>query len=321
MTPSPSVAGVTQPTTLGLPALGSEPAVTSATRLRVDIYSCGMISVAQSDIEKFDRDGFVVIEDLFTPADLKNFGDAVDSAVRDRVGDDSRLIGEKSLYEQSFQQCVNLWEDNPNVRALTFHQEMGELAASLLGAETLRIWHDQALYKEPGGRETDPHQDWPLWPMGPARQITAWIPFDGSTLDGGAMGYSPGSHRLGLAKFSDITREIRDEPYPYFEHSEMADVVWVEAPLGSVVFHHSLTVHQAKANVTDQIRRVYCVIYFEDGCVRSRPFWHQSLDRQGIEDGQPVRGPVTPIVWPRPLGDFPEPPTDLGRPPKTGFRN
>ena len=118
-----------------------------------------MISVAQSDIEKFDRDGFVVIEDLFTPADLKNFGDAVDSAVRDRVGDDSRLIGEKSLYEQSFQQCMNLWEDNPNVRALTFHQEMGELAASLLGAETLRIWHDQALYKEPGGRETDPHQD------------------------------------------------------------------------------------------------------------------------------------------------------------------
>ena len=102
------------------------------------------------------------------------------------------------------------------------------------------------------------------------------------------MGYSPGSHRLGLAKFSDITREIREEPYPYFDHSEMADVVWVEAPVGSVVFHHSLTVHQAKPNSSDQVRRVYCVIYFEDGCVRSRPFPHQSLDRQGIQEGEPI---------------------------------
>jgi len=271
-------------------------------------------------LEAFHRDGFVVVEDFFDSNELENFGSIVDRAVDTRVGSDSRSLNEKSLYEQSFQQCMNLWEDNADLRALTFNQKLGETAGVLLGAETLRIWHDQALYKEAGGRETDPHQDWPLWPMGPARQITAWIPFDGSTLASGAMGYSPGSHRLGLAKFSDITREIRDEPYRYFDHSEMEDLVWVEAPRGSVVFHHSLTVHQARANTTDETRRVYCVIYFEDGCTRSRSHWHQSLDRQGIEDGQPVRGPVTPIVWPRPPGDLPESPIDLGSPPKTGFR-
>ncbi|MED5362134.1 MAG: phytanoyl-CoA dioxygenase family protein [Actinomycetota bacterium] len=279
-----------------------------------------MAVMETSLIEAFDRDGFVVVEDLFDLSELEIFGSIVDRAVDTRVGSDSRPLNEKSLYEQSFQQCMNLWEDNADLRALTFNQILGETAGVLLGAETLRIWHDQALYKEAGGRETDPHQDWPLWPMGPARQITAWIPFDGSTLASGAMGYSPGSHRLGLAKFSDITREIRDEPYRYFDHSEMEDLVWVEAPRGSVVFHHSLTVHQARANTTDETRRVYCVIYFEDGCTRSRSHWHQSLDRQGIEDGQPVRGPVTPIVWPRPPGDLPESPIDLGSPPKTGFR-
>ncbi|MCS5674453.1 MAG: phytanoyl-CoA dioxygenase family protein [Acidimicrobiales bacterium] len=280
-----------------------------------------MVRATASARENFDRDGFVVIEDLLNTTELESFGAAVDSAVRTRVGADDRQVSEKSLYEQSFQQCANLWEDNPEVRGLTFQQELGEMAASLLGAETLRIWHDQALYKEPGGRETDPHQDWPLWPIGPARQITAWIPFEGSTLHGGAMGYSPGSHRLGLAKFSDITREIRSEPYPYFDHSEMAAPVWVEAPIGSVVFHHSLTVHQARANTSDHMRRVYCIIYFEDGCVRSRPHWHQSLDRQGIQEGQPVRGPVTPVAWPRPQGDLPEPPRDMGHPPRTGFRS
>ena len=38
---------------------------------------------------------------------------------------------------------------------------------------------------------------------------------------------------------------------------------------------------------------MYCVIYFEDGCVRSRPFPHQSLDRQGIQEGEPIQGRVT----------------------------
>ena len=271
-------------------------------------------------IETFHRDGFVVCEDFFDLDELDLFRSIVDRAVKNRVGSDSRSVNEKSLYEQSFQQCMNLWEDNADLKEFTFDQKLGETAGLLLGAEALRIWHDQALYKEPGGRETDPHQDWPLWPMGPARQITAWIPFDGSTLRGGAMGYSPGSHRLGLAKFSDITRELREHPYPYFDHSEMEDLSWVEAPRGSVVFHHSLTVHQARANTTEATRRVYCVIYFEDGCTRSRPHWHQSLDRQGIEDGQQIEGPVTPIAWPRPTNDVPESPSGMGSPPQTGFR-
>ncbi|GIT68559.1 MAG: hypothetical protein Ct9H300mP26_2460 [Acidimicrobiales bacterium] len=178
-------------------------------------------------IETFQRDGFVVVEDFFDFHQLDLFGSIVDRAVRNRVGSDSRSVDEKSLYEQSFQQCMNLWEDNADLKKFTFDQKLGETASLLLGAETLRIWHDQALYKEPGGRETDPHQDWPLWPMEPARQITAWIPFDGSTMKSGAVGYSPGSHRLGLAKFSDITRELREEPYPYFDHSEIADLSWV----------------------------------------------------------------------------------------------
>ena len=203
-------------------------------------------------------------------------------------------MDDKSLYEQSFQRCMNLWEDNPALKELTFSQKLREVAASLLGATALRIWHDH-------GRSTKSLEDGKqtlirtglcgLWDR--QDKLRLGSPFNGSTLASGAMGYSPGSTSLGLAKFSDITREIHEEPYPYFDHSEMADVVWVEAPVGSVVFHHSLTVHQAKPNSSDQVRRVYCVIYFEDGCVRSRPFPHQSLDRQGIQEGEPIQGRVT----------------------------
>ena len=79
-------------------------------------------------IEAFDRDGFVVVEDLYDLSELEIFGSIVDRAVDTRVGSDFRPLNEKSLYEQSFQQCMNLWEDNADLRALTFNQILGETA-------------------------------------------------------------------------------------------------------------------------------------------------------------------------------------------------
>ena len=71
-----------------------------------------MAAVDDSLLDAFDRDGFVVVEDFFDATELELFGSIVDRAVKDRVGEDSRSMGDKSLYEQSFQQCMNLWEDN-----------------------------------------------------------------------------------------------------------------------------------------------------------------------------------------------------------------
>ena len=51
------------------------------------------------------------------------------------------------------------------MRALAFHPQIAGLAAALLGAPRVRMWHDQALYKEAGGRETDAHQDHAYWPI------------------------------------------------------------------------------------------------------------------------------------------------------------
>jgi len=204
------------------------------------------------------------------------------------------------------------------VRRLTFDARLGEMAAQLLGADAVRIWHDQALYKESGGRETDPHQDRPFWPIKPAAQVTAWIPFEGSRLGHGATAYLPGSHRVGLERFVDISHVLQ-KPYDILADPAVEDIepVWVEAEPGSVVFHHSLTVHLAEPNRGDRTRRVYCIIYFADGCVRRSPIPHLVPDRQGIAVNEPIAGEVSPIAWPRPEGDLP--PTPTTRPPRIGF--
>lgn len=258
--------------------------------------------------EAFRRDGFVVVPDLLTDEELESYGAAVDAAVASRKRHDLRTLAEKTAYEQSFIQCQNLWEDRPDVRPLTFHPRVAATAAALLGVDAVRVWHDQALYKEPGGRLTDPHQDQPYWPIAEPDTITAWIPFEGSTLEAGAMGYLPGSHELGLRIFVNI---FSGAPEDILARDELRRIEprYVEVPRRGVAFHHGLTFHLARPNETDRVRRVHTVIFFRDGCTRrGSSFPHPSVDRAGIAAGAPIVSDVTPIAWPRPAGDLPIPP-------------
>jgi ectoine hydroxylase-related dioxygenase (phytanoyl-CoA dioxygenase family) len=259
-------------------------------------------------VDDFERDGFVVVPDLLTADELARYEPIVTEAVRVRAGADTRTLDERSPYEQSFQQCINLWEDFPALRPLTFHQRIGETAATLLGVPALRLWHDQALYKRAHGRGTDPHQDQPYWPIAETTTITAWIPLRGSTYESGAMAYLPGSHRVGLRKFQNIfTAEDADA---LLARPEIADIQprFVEVPAGGVAFHAGLTVHLAKPNVTDTDRAVHTVIMFADGCTRGRDFFHPSVDRDGIPVGAAIAGTCTPILWPRAADEYPAPP-------------
>ena len=96
-----------------------------------------MVTTAQR--EAFDRDGYVVVPDLLSADELDRLGAAVDDAVAARTARDRRTLAEKSRYEQSFQQCINLWEDHPGVRPLTFHQGIAGVAAVLLEVAALRL--------------------------------------------------------------------------------------------------------------------------------------------------------------------------------------
>jgi hypothetical protein len=258
-------------------------------------------------VEDFRRDGFVVVPGLLSADERRRYGSAVDEAVGRRSKGDTRTLAQKSRYEQSFIQCQNLWEDSEGVRPLTFHPLLAETAARLLGVGAVRLWHDQALYKEPGGRETDPHQDQPYWPIVETNTITAWIPFDGSTLETGAMGYLPGSHRLGVREFVNIFTVDGDEgDGGVLGREELAGIepVFVVVPPGAVAYHHGLTFHLAGANRTGTVRRVHTVIYFADGSTRGEGrFPHPSVERAGIGLAEVIASDVTPLAWPRPVAE------------------
>lgn len=267
--------------------------------------------------ERFSEAGFVVIHDLLTPEEVARFGAAVDAGVAARSAHDPRSLEQRTRYEQSFRQCLNLWEDRTDVRPLTFHPRVAEAAAQLLGARAVRVWHDQALYKEAGGRCTDAHQDQPYWPIEEADTITAWIPFQHVDRAMGAVGYVPGSHRFGVRAFANI---FSGSGFDLARGEEARGVApeFLEVPPGAVAFHHGLTIHTAKPNTTGETRRVHTVIFFSDGSHRTRARHpHPCVDRAGIEPGGLIASDATPIAWPAPAS-LPEPPPPLD-PPSPGW--
>ena len=260
-------------------------------------------------VREFQERGFVVVPDLLTLDELSRYRPVVAAAVAERTAEDDRRLEERTRYEQSFVQCQNLWEDHPEVRPLTFHPRVAQAAAELLGAPSVRLWHDQALVKEPGGRETDAHQDQAYWPIAEPETLTAWIPFDGSTLASGAMGYVPGSHRIGMRRFVNI---FRGEPENLLARPELEgrEPEFVEVPAGSIAFHHGLSAHLAQPNATDRGRTDHPIIYCADGCPRGPDDPHPAVDRPAIAVGAPIASDVTPVAWPRPAGDLPTRPVE-----------
>ncbi len=272
-----------------------------------------------TQIRQFQEDGFLLVDEFFSDTELDTFAAAVDAAVANRTADDHRLHDEKSLYEQTFVQCMRLWEDRPAVMPFTLHTRLCMTAADLLQTERLRLWHDQALYKPPGGRKTDAHCDYPFWPADSTDLVSVWIPFQDIHPGFGMMSYVRGSHRIGFKEFVDIGQLHGGEEFDLLQEPRIAamDLVPVQPRKGSVVFHHSCTIHAADANDTDATRRVMTMAYMADGCRRSHDKPYFSLDRDEVKCGAKIVGPSFPLAWPRAANDWPQPPSVPG--PKTGF--
>ncbi len=269
------------------------------------------ITLNPSTVAEFAAKGFVTTPNMLNDIELTTYTDAVDAEVAARTASDTRSVNEKTTYEQSFVQCMRLWETDSVVRKLSCHPGLAGAAAQLLDVASVRLWQDQALYKEAGGRETTAHQDETFWPIGSAPLVSAWIPFDAINQHNGAMAYVPSSHQVGNLRPVDITH--RSEPYDILSDPKLkqAQPQWVDIEPGAVVWHHGLTVHKAAANHSSQTRRVFTIVYVVSDARREKSWPCFPLDREHIEVGEVLRGPGIPVVWPQPE-KLPTPPANIG---------
>jgi len=255
--------------------------------------------MSENLIGHFNEKGFVVAEKLLEVSEIKHYRKVLEDAVRLRKRLDKRKLYEKSEYEQSFIQCQNLWEDYPEIRKLAFDQRIASTAAQLLGVGKLRIWHDQALVKESGGRETDLHHDQPYWPIKESNTITAWIPLLPISENNGQMGFFSGSHKIKEQRFINIFEgKVGQQKFKKIPQVKGKEPEYIELKEGDVSFHHGLTFHLAKPNNTKEDRPVFTIIFFAEGSTRGSDQFHFSVDRASIGVGEKIESDVTPLAYP-----------------------
>jgi ectoine hydroxylase-related dioxygenase (phytanoyl-CoA dioxygenase family) len=135
----------------------------------------------------------------------------------------------------------------------------------------VRLYHDQALFKEPGGGYTPWHQDAMYWPLDGAQCLTMWMPLVDITPAHGGLAFATGSHVDG--PLSDIG--ISDASEEHFDHLVAERGLVVDEPVamraGDASFHAGWTVHKALGNSSAQMREVMTVIWFAEGLTVLEP--------------------------------------------------
>ncbi|HET6954114.1 MAG TPA: phytanoyl-CoA dioxygenase family protein [Acidimicrobiales bacterium] len=255
-------------------------------------------AVDAATVHAFARDGHVAVPGLATAAEVAAYRPAIEAAAA-AYNRETRPLAERDTYGRAFRQTANLWRRDEVVRRFVFGRRFAGLAAALLGVEGVRLYHDQALVKEPGGGPTPWHQDQVYWPLDTDRTITMWMPLVDLPPEVGSMTFVSGSHLggdVGAAEISDgseaaVAALVRERGLTTATHGALR--------AGDATFHAGWTLHRAAANPTDRMRPVMTVIYFADGARAGRPTSpYQEFDlRMWLRDVAPgdlAAGPLNP---------------------------
>lgn len=218
-------------------------------------------SVTDEHIKYFAANGFVKIENVVEKEFIDKIRKVIQSAVLIRKGRDERELKDKSQYEQSFLQCGYLCWDFSAIKDFVFAKRFAGIARDLLKADHIRLWHDQALFKEPGGRITDAHQDCSYWPINePQFTITMWLALTDVPVEKGSMYFYPATNKTELKEYVDIFKNPHQP-----EVLKKIDRVFVPLKAGDATFHSGLTFHGAGENKTNEMREAMTIIYLKDG--------------------------------------------------------
>lgn len=260
-------------------------------------------NVTAEDRGEYQRSGHICLRALCSTEEIQAVRPAILSAV-DRLNQEDRPLEERDTYGRAFLQTTNLWEFDDAVRLFTLGRRFAQVAADLMGVDTVRLYHDQALFKEPGGGPTPWHQDQYYWPLDTDRTITMWMPLVAAGPEMGTMRFASGSHRTGYIK----PLSISDESERFFEDFIAANRFVVSQPpsmeAGDATFHSGWVLHAAGANLSSVTREAMTIIYFADGARLIDPDHddrRRDLERwhPGQNPGELAASRLNPIVFSR----------------------
>lgn len=256
--------------------------------------------LTNEQIQFYQKNRFIKLKQVFDEETLLFFNDAISKRVN-LMNHESKPLEQRNTYGKAFLQLFNLWTVDEVVKALIFSKRLARIATDLMQVNGVRIYHDQALFKEGGGGITPWHADQYYWPLETDKTVTAWIPLQETPLELGPLEFSAGSHQIIEGRDLEIGDESEAVIQKKLKVTSFEHVI--EAfDLGEVSFHSGWVFHRAGANSTNEMRKVMTVIYMDKNMVLKNPDnknqindWHTWCP--GATIGEVINTPLNPILY------------------------
>ena len=207
----------------------------------------------------YNEFGYVKLKNVLSPDVLDYYGELITDLVF-KLNKLTKPMEERTTYERAFLQIMNLWLEDEEAKEFVFSKRLAKIATDLMQVQGVRLYHDQALYKESTGGITTWHADQFYWPLSSPKTVTVWIPLQNTSMEMGPLAFAEKSHKVEIGR--DL--EISDESEALMA-SQLKQFAVNETPfdLGEVSFHAGWLFHRAGANKSGSARKVMTMIYMD----------------------------------------------------------
>ena len=236
----------------------------------------GFDAVTDDDIERFKADGYLVIEDAFSPEMVSEALDGLLDLIDGQRPDflDGQQVNTSGIQFEAkaaellptltrdekqdvVRKLIGFVDSEPRLAAIAEHPPLIDAVTRIMGEAPI-MFQDQALLKPPMiGREKPWHQDIAFFTLpADAMIVGVWIALDEAVPENGCMHVIPGSHRAG--------------PVPHFQRRDwqicdtdvaVEEVVAVPLKPGSLLFFHGLIHHGTPPSESPRRRRALQIHY------------------------------------------------------------
>ncbi|WP_119080918.1 phytanoyl-CoA dioxygenase family protein [Chitinophaga alhagiae] len=270
----------------------------TATSTLPDLNNEGVITPAQA--EAFRKDGHILISNVLDPGEAAAYRNVIGDAAN-RYNTEKRKMEDRDTYGKAFLQIMNLWRVDEQVKKFVLARRFAKMAADLMGVQNVRIYHDQALFKEPGGGPTPWHQDQYYWPIDTHNTITMWMPLVDIDVDMGMLTFASGSHKNGVVFDYEISDESEGAFNQYVSERQFPVTRASTMNAGDATWHYGYTIHSAPGNHSSRMREVMTVIYMADNAKITAPKhkWQRNDHATWLMDlpvGGPAASELNPLV-------------------------
>ena len=260
--------------------------------------------ITQDHIKIFQREGVVLIKGLF-----KDYVDLIRAGIERNMAEPGEYAAENLKEGEGgrfFDDYCN-WQRIPEFVEVVHNSPAAEAAADLMQSQTVQMFHDHVLVKEPGTAKATPwHQDGPYYFVEGQQTVSFWSPMDPVT--DATLRSVAGSHLwnkpvlpirwLSEQNFYANSDDYMPIPDPDAEGLPIRE--WEMEPGDAVAFNY-YTLHGARGNTTENRRRAFSLrLLGDDARYTERPGrTSPPFPGHGMKPGQVLREDWFPIIYRR----------------------